>query len=459
MKIKRVVTSFIIGRHNSGDDVKLLLLQRSGKVNTYQGKWAGISGSIEEDDVSPLERSYIEIEQETRLDRKDITLIISGLEMAIKDDNLDTEWHIYPFLFEMKDSQLVSITIDFEHSTYKWINPKDLSTYDTVPRLSETFARVYIPQQICKLISNLQTDREMGAREMSEMALDVLIQAVQESQITFGRLCLVGYYAVQSRQSMKAAMESSLARVLTNIQKRLVAATSKFDLASITRQEVENEKSSGCLRLEKQVLGFKACLDGYEKIHILTLSYSSTTAIVLKHWLSQLPLEIKVRITVLESRPLFEGVKLAKILSLDSHENVHIEIASDACVGIFAQRATHVVIGADRISADGDVLNKVGSLGAAILGRRYGAKVVVVSGQDKIVEKKSEENEENESSEMTEAWKYTLPATTRVRNKYFEWVEADLIDDYVTEGGKSSRKSIFESWMEKRDQALVFQDL
>ena len=46
-----IVTSFII------DDDKILILKRSEKVKSMKGLWAGVSGIIEKDDITPLDRA------------------------------------------------------------------------------------------------------------------------------------------------------------------------------------------------------------------------------------------------------------------------------------------------------------------------------------------------------------------------------------------------------------------
>ena len=63
---KKIVTCFI--EHND----KVLILRRSNKVGTYRGKWASVSGHIErgEDEHS---RALIEIEEETKLKKSDVT--------------------------------------------------------------------------------------------------------------------------------------------------------------------------------------------------------------------------------------------------------------------------------------------------------------------------------------------------------------------------------------------------
>ena len=36
-----------------------------------------------------------------------------------------------------------TVNLDWEHDQYKWVNPKEIENYDTVPKLKEALDRVY----------------------------------------------------------------------------------------------------------------------------------------------------------------------------------------------------------------------------------------------------------------------------------------------------------------------------
>lgn len=128
---KHVVTCFL--KHNGN----ILILKRSQKVGSYQGKWAGVSGYMESSDI---EQAYAEIKEETGLDKKDIELSVKGDTLRVLDANLERQWIIHPFLFLVKKPD--KIKIDWEHTEIKWINPVDLINFDTVPGLKDALDRV-----------------------------------------------------------------------------------------------------------------------------------------------------------------------------------------------------------------------------------------------------------------------------------------------------------------------------
>jgi len=119
-------------------DGEILILRRSGQVGTYQGRWAGVSGYIE---TTADEQALTEIEEETSLSKDDLELIRKGKPLTVKDDKLRVKWVVHPYLFHIKDRD--KIKIDWEHKEARWIQPRDIDNFETVPKLKETLARVY----------------------------------------------------------------------------------------------------------------------------------------------------------------------------------------------------------------------------------------------------------------------------------------------------------------------------
>lgn len=109
----------------------ILILKRSDKVKTNKNKWAGVSGYLEPND-EPLSRSIIEIEEETGLKKEHLRLLKIGNFIYMRDQ--DTLWKIYTFLWEIDTD---TITIDWEHTEFKWIPISEIDLFDTVPKLKE----------------------------------------------------------------------------------------------------------------------------------------------------------------------------------------------------------------------------------------------------------------------------------------------------------------------------------
>ncbi|MFA5033058.1 MAG: NUDIX pyrophosphatase [bacterium] len=138
-EISNVVTCFL------ESEGKILILKRSSKVGTYQGKWAGVSGYMPSKkttgrDTTPEQQALKEINEETSLAAEEVELLKKGKPVMVKDEKLNKEWKIYPFMFRVKTPD--KIKIDWEHSETIWIKPEDMEKYDTVPNLKETFQSI-----------------------------------------------------------------------------------------------------------------------------------------------------------------------------------------------------------------------------------------------------------------------------------------------------------------------------
>ncbi len=128
MRSTRIVTSFI--KHND----QILILKRSEKVRSMKGLWSGVSGIIENNE-NPIDRAKIEIFEEVGIKEKEIKLVKKLEKMKISSQQYKNhEWEIFPFLFETKNG---NITLNWENSEFKWILPKELKNYQTVPSLEK----------------------------------------------------------------------------------------------------------------------------------------------------------------------------------------------------------------------------------------------------------------------------------------------------------------------------------
>jgi uncharacterized protein len=119
VKENSVTTSVI--RH--GD--RILILKRSEKVGTNQGKWAGVSGYIEEGE-SPEQTAPREIREELSIDH--FNLVRRAGPTTIREGG--HIWTIHPFLFEVESEDVVT---DWEHTDHRWVLPSGTKGYDMVP--------------------------------------------------------------------------------------------------------------------------------------------------------------------------------------------------------------------------------------------------------------------------------------------------------------------------------------
>jgi 8-oxo-dGTP pyrophosphatase MutT (NUDIX family) len=78
-----------------------------------------------------------EIQEETGLGKGDIKFIRKGEPISVVDGA--NRFIVHPFLFESKTPE---IKLDWEHVDYKWIDPHEISKYETVPLLAQVLNNV-----------------------------------------------------------------------------------------------------------------------------------------------------------------------------------------------------------------------------------------------------------------------------------------------------------------------------
>ncbi len=141
-----------------------------------------------------------------------------------------------------------------------------------------------------------------------------------------------------------------------------------------------------------------------------------------------------------ESRPLLQGARLT-VYELAKLGIPHELIVDSAAAGLIARGAVDaVIVGCDRVAANGDVANKVGTYPLALAAAAAGIEFVVVgptstidagclSGDQIEIEERAEDEVRSlHGAELT-------PAGTPCRNPAFDVTPAGLVSALVTERG------------------------
>lgn len=128
-----VVTAFL-----ERDDGRILLLERSSKVGSFRGRWAGVSGYLEAS--SPLEQAYREVEEETGLSRDRVEVRSVGLPVLARHG--PEVYVVHPFRFFARSTD---IRLDWEHVRAEWVDPSEVRVRETVPKLDRAWEAVAAP--------------------------------------------------------------------------------------------------------------------------------------------------------------------------------------------------------------------------------------------------------------------------------------------------------------------------
>lgn len=149
---------------------------------------------------------------------------------------------------------------------------------------------------------------------------------------------------------------------------------------------------------------------------------------------------IQFRVYADETRPLLQGARLTSWELNQAGVDVTL-ISDNMAASMMAEGLIDLVItGTDRVAANGDVANKIGTLGVAILAKHFGIPFYVAcpsstidfhtaKGSDIVIEERGEE-------EITSfGARRTGPEGIKVRNPAFDVTPAELVTGLITEKG------------------------
>jgi methylthioribose-1-phosphate isomerase len=149
-----------------------------------------------------------------------------------------------------------------------------------------------------------------------------------------------------------------------------------------------------------------------------------------------------IRVLVDETRPRLQGSRLTA-WELEQY-GIPYEIITDNMAGYFLSKglANKVLFGADRIAANGDVANKIGTYMLALAANDNGVPVYTVaptSSIDLTIERGDlipiEERDPQEVLDIQIRGKRVVPAKAKARNPAFDVTPNRLITAIVTENG------------------------
>lgn len=148
----------------------------------------------------------------------------------------------------------------------------------------------------------------------------------------------------------------------------------------------------------------------------------------------------RIHVYVDETRPLLQGSRLTA-WELMQH-NVPCTLICDSAAGMLMRQGKiqAAVVGADRIAANGDAANKIGTYTVAVLAMAHGVPFYVAAPSStfdfSLSSGESIPIEERDPAEITHGMgKQTAPDGVQVYNPAFDVTPAELITAFITEKG------------------------
>jgi methylthioribose-1-phosphate isomerase len=147
-----------------------------------------------------------------------------------------------------------------------------------------------------------------------------------------------------------------------------------------------------------------------------------------------------VQVFACEARPLLQGARLTAWELMDAGIDVTLIVDSAAAALLHSGRVDAVVVGADRIAANGDTANKIGTFGLALAARHAGVPFYVAapcstfdlatpSGDAIVIEERH--------ADEVRGWRghASSPGDVAVWNPAFDVTPHTLVTAYLTDAG------------------------
>jgi translation initiation factor 2B subunit (eIF-2B alpha/beta/delta family) len=289
-------------------------------------------------------------------------------------------------------------------------------------------------QNVAQRIAVVRDDREHGSRWLVRETLLILRDLARQQAASedehLRRLYQSGRELAYARPSM-AALASAVGRVLST----------EGGVPAIERaaEKLLREYDTATKRITEYARPY---LHG----QLLTCSLSGTVLDVLIACRQAIE-----RIVVMEGRPRYEGRDLAQALS---QQGIAVTLITDAQADIFLPDCQCIVVGADSVLANGDIINKSGTALLAWSGRGHHCPLYVLCESLKIAPYKWKGEALLEEKEPEEVLAQPIPGV-QVRNFYFDRTLARLVSGVITEQGLLNRSQIRRIAAETRRNAKL----
>lgn len=298
-----------------------------------------------------------------------------------------------------------------------------------------------LPKPLAEAIRNIKHDREHGASWLARAAAQALSDATASIETlppgeTQSLLASAHIVAIHIAAQRIVASRPSMAAVANTAARIWWAGTPERagddPLARLRAFHAEASHISDAWASAADTIASHVGALLPDHVTIYTISRSGTVEHALR-WLATAGKLGKVIIA--ESRPGDEGVALAKSLAGDERfraAGVSITLAADAASGLLMPEVDAVLIGADSVRADGDVINKVGTHTLALIAHEHGKPVYALCESLKIAS--PDWPQKLETGATTALLARPIPGVT-LDTTLFEATPARLIHAIITEAG------------------------
>ncbi|MFQ6132762.1 MAG: translation initiation factor eIF-2B [Armatimonadota bacterium] len=264
-------------------------------------------------------------------------------------------------------------------------------------------------------ISHIASDNTSGAAELAQQGVEVLAAACEEPSASVESLAEVGLGLIRAKPAMAS---------FVNMTNYALWAAGRDDLSAA---KAALERLGERLEAAPAAIARHALVLLPEQGVVLTISRSST---VLACFEAALREGRHLRVICPESRPMCEGVALARALAGMGAE---VMLISDGMATPQAERADLVLVGGDALTEQG-LVNKAGTYGLALAAREAGVPLYAACGREKLLPPDCAHLFGEDPHDAAELLPEPIEGVEAL-NLYFDLTPLDLLTGVITEEG------------------------
>ena len=381
--------------------MQLSVFPRHGGQVLLQRRGDGSLHPIQETSSHPLKETLPRLIAERLGTELEVTAIRTGTAPQAGDAR--------PVLLDIDDrpDTIGDPGLEWVHATDLLTGPSELPTWEAYRTVGPT------PEEVLDDLAHGSTTVSLHALEALRDRAGELTTSRESREEPWRELTGIARRLATARPEMTALQ--------TRIDRAVSSASDPRELESRCRAEIERAR-----RCDKQAASHVVAR--CKNSRILTISRSGTVLQALQSAEAG-PVEL------LRSRPGDEAIEMAGALVT----HMPVRLSPDAALGhrLATGSIDLVLVGADTITPDGTVINKVGTRTTALAAAVHEIPFVVITATDKIAPEAPPTLETIESADGVDP---RLGIDTSCPR--FDRTEFDLITEVVTENGSLSRDDI-----------------
>lgn len=300
-----------------------------------------------------------------------------------------------------------------------------------------------------KTLADIKSLKIQGARNVAKAGVDALVWSIEGSKAkTPGKLASE-VRAAAKKISRVRPTEPMLRNMVSEAEKVALSEISSSPEGGLGRVKKRIKKAVGAHLREIRANVEKLWDYGAELIPpgalVVTHCHSSTVTGILKRAKKK---GKRFSVVACETRPRWQGRITAGELA---GAKIPVTLTVDLGVAKFLKKADMVLVGADAITATGDLINKVGTSGLARLARMNDVSFFCASETLKYDPLTAYgKREEIEQRDAKEVWERP-PRGVKIANPAFDVTPARYISGYITELGIVPPQNLADSVERKKE--------